>query len=127
MRGMLITLGVTLALILGIGIFSGNYSRFVGDEMQGQMKNMETIIRDGEFARARQMLTDIKKIWQQRSDILSMWVNHADVDNVSGGLRQLEVSLQEEETYFSLLYAAELQEALSHIYHRDALMLKNIF
>lgn len=127
MRGILITLAVTLALILGIGIFSGNYSRFVSEEMQGQMKQMETLIRDGEFAKSGRMLKDLQESWQQRSNILSMWVNHGDVDDVSCGLRQLEVSLEQRQPYFSLLYAAEVQEALAHIYHRDALMLKNIF
>lgn len=127
MRGMAITLAVTLLLILSISIFSGRYSRFVSEEMQGQMENMEPLIRNGDFAGARQMQKDMMKAWQERSDLISMWVNHGDVDDVSSGFRRLETALSQEEPFYSLLYAAELKEALSHIYHRDALMLKNIF
>lgn len=124
---MLITAAVTLALILGIGIFSGSYSRFVSEEMQGQMKTLGEKVLSGAWTEARQMQRDLADTWQRRGDLLSLWVNHGDVDNVGAGLRQLEVSLDREETFYSLLYAAELEESLSHIYHRDALMLKNIF
>ena len=68
----------------------------------------------------------MRRGWEEKSALLSLWVNHGDVDEVSLGLERLETALEQEERFLSLLYATELGEAVSHLYHRDALMLSNI-
>lgn len=126
MRGLTVTVAVSFLLILGIGLFSGNYSHFVSEEMQGQTKLMERMIASGQWAEAGKMAEEMEKTWQTRGDILSMWVNHGDVDDVSAGLKRLRVSIEAREPFHSLLCAAEVGEALDHVYHRDSLRLKNI-
>lgn len=126
MRGLTVTVLISLALILGIGLFSGNYSRFISEEMQEQTELLTQRIASGEWTEAEKMAEEMAHAWKGRGDVLSMWVNHADVDDVSAGLEKLQVSIRARETFYSQLCAAELREALDHVYHRDSLRLKNI-
>ena len=126
MRGLIWTVSVSLLLIVGIGVFSGRYSDFVSDEMRGQLTRLEEKIRDTQWTEASQMAEDMEKSWQRRGDVLSMWVNHADVDDVRMGLKRLRVAIRAQDALQTFLSAADLSEALDHVYHRDALRLKNI-
>ena len=126
MRGLIWTVSVSLLLIVGIGVFSGRYSDFVSDEMRGQLTRLEEKIRDTQWTEASQMAEDMEKSWQRRGDVLSMWVNHADVDDVRTGLKRLRVAIRAQDALQTFLSAADLSEALDHVYHRDALRLKNI-
>ena len=127
MRGLSRTVIISFLLILGIGIFSGRYSRFISDEMRGQVRLMEQYVQEEQWDEAVRMAEEMEKTWRGRGDVLSMWVNHDDVDAVSAGLLRLRTALNARDGFHSLLYAAELREAVSHVYHRDSLQLKNIF
>ena len=126
MRGLTLTVLISFALILGIGLFSGNYSRFISEEMQARTELLAQRIASGDWTEADGMAQEMARAWQKRGDVLSMWVNHGDVDDVSTGLEKLQVSIEARESFYSLLCAAELREALDHVYHRDSLRLKNI-
>lgn len=126
MRGLTWTVIISFLLILGIGIFSGRYSHFISDEMRGQLRPMGRHIQGEQWDEAARMAEEMEKTWQKRGDILSMRVNHGDVDEVSAGLLRLRASLEARDEFHSLLYAAELSGAVSRVYHRNSLQLKNI-
>ena len=126
MRGMLITVILSFLLVLGMGIYFGMSSKNVSEAFIIYIEEAEAAIQEEEWEEALRLIRAIEKEWEKRSRVLSMWVNHGDVDDVSVGLAQLRISAEEKEKYHALLYAAELDEALSLIYHRDALALKNI-
>lgn len=126
MRRLTGTVLISFILILGFGIFSGNYSLFVSGEMQDQVAVMEEKVTKAQWTEAETMVLQMEQAWQQRGDILSMWVNHGDVDDVSAGLKKLRVAVAAREPFYTLLCAAEVKEALDHVYHRDSLRLKNI-
>ena len=110
------------ALILCIGIFCGAYSSRISEEMQARVSTVASLAEEADTAQALARTRDLMGDWEKRSGLIAMWVNHEDVDEVSLGLERLEA----EEPFFARLYLAQLQEALSHIYHRDAFQLKNI-
>lgn len=126
MRAMTATVLVSLALMLALGLYCGAYSKDISEEMQGQVREMRGEIQAGSLSAARRRTADMRRDWEEKSALLSLWVNHGDVDEVSLGLERLETALEQEERFFAMLYAAELGEAASHLYHRDALMLSNI-
>ena len=126
MRGMTVTVAIAFCLALGLGIYCGERSRIVSEEFIVRIEEIAVWVQQEQWDNAMAELRATEKAWEDQSRTLSMWVNHGDVDAVSVGLAQLRISLQEKEAYHALLYAAELDEALSLIYHRDTLMLKNI-
>ena len=122
MRGMVWVVLAAFALILCIGIFCGAYSSRISEEMQARVSTVASLAEEADTAQALARTRDLMGDWEKRSGLIAMWVNHEDVDEVSLGLERLEA----EEPFFARLYLAQLQEALSHIYHRDAFQLKNI-
>ena len=126
MRGMLLVVAGTLTLILLIGIFCGMYSSRISEEMQARASTVASLFASGQDREALSCARDLMGDWEGRSGLISMWVNHEDVDEVSINLERLLAALEEEQPFFARLYLTQLQEALSHIYHRDAFQLKNI-
>ena len=126
MRGMVWVVLAAFALILCIGIFCGAYSSRISEEMQARVSTVASLAEEADTAQALARTRDLMGDWEKRSGLITMWVNHEDVDEVSLGLERLLVALEAEEPFFARLYLAQLQEALSHIYHRDAFQLKNI-
>lgn len=123
---MLFVVAGTLALILLIGIFCGMYSSRISEEMQARAATVASLFAAGSSREALSCARDLMGDWERRSGLISMWVNHEDVDEVSANLERLLVALEEEERFFVWLYLSQLQEAFSHLYHRDAFQLKNI-
>ena len=126
MRGMMVTVAVAFILALGLGIYCGEKSRILSEEFIVRIEEIAAAVKQEKWEKALALERETEQAWESQSKTLSMWVNHGDVDEVSVGLAQLRISLQEREKYHVLLYAAELNEALTLIYHRDALALKNI-
>lgn len=126
MRAMTATVAIVLVLVLAIGIFCGLHSRNASENYKVRIEEAAVAIRQENWEEALRLTRETEQDWEQESGTLAMWVNHADVDEVSVGMAQLRVSIEERESYHALLYAAELEEALTLIYQRDAFSLKNI-
>lgn len=126
MRGMIITVLVSLLLVLLIGFFCAFSSRRLSDDFQIRVEEIIAEIHLQRWERALQLTREAEKYWEEKSMLLSMWVNHQDVDQVATGLAQLRISISQQQTYHALLYADEINAALSLIYQRDAFSLKNI-
>ena len=126
MRGVTIAVAIAFLLALGLSIYCGERSRQVSEEFIVRIEEVAAAVYMDQWEKALQLARGTEKAWETQSQTLAMWVNHGDVDEVSVGLAQLRISLQEKEKYHALLYAAELNEALALLHHRDALALKNI-
>ena len=126
MRAMIWVVAVTAVLVALIGGFCGAYSSDASQAMRNRVTEMNAVVRSGNTEAAMAEALQLEAEWQEKSALLSLWVNHQDIDDVSIGIQQLKVSIEEGEDYFALRYLAELDEALAHIYHRDAFKLRNI-
>lgn len=126
MRGMTVTVAVTFALVLAIGLLCGGYSQRASEEFKVRIEEIAALLGQEQWKEALSLCRETEQHWEEKGRTLAMWVNHEDVDDVSVGLAQLRVAIQGQERYFALLYAAELEEALTLIYQRDALTLKNV-
>lgn len=126
MQRMMAVTVCALALVLGIGFFCGINSSRTSEEMRNRAGEIEALLDAGDWSAALGMTREMLDDWEKRSGILAMWVNHEDVDAVNIQLLQLVVALEEGEHFFARQDLVQLQEALEHIYHRDAFQLKNI-
>ena len=127
MRGTLATVAVSLVLLLLIGFYTGNQSRQTTIEFSRDVDELDTLVRAGEWEKAEEWLKNLQQAWEERSELLQTWVNHADVDTVSLAFRELSCALEMRETFYAMTSMEELREGVSHIYHRDSFALKNIF
>ena len=126
MRAMTATVAISLALILALSAACGLYSRRISEDFRLETQRTAAAIREDRWQEAMDRVRRLERQWEKRSEILAMWVNHGDVDEVSIGFARLRLSIEAEERYHSLRCAEELEEALALIYSRDAFTLKNI-
>ncbi len=127
MRGTLATVAVSLAILLFVGFYTGNQSRRTTAEFSRAVDELDTLVRAGKWENAEEGLKNLQQAWEERSELLQTWVNHADVDTVSLAFRELSCALEMHEAFYAMTSMEELREGISHIYHRDSFALKNIF
>ena len=126
MRTMTWTVIISLALVAALGAGCGAYSRRVSEEFQMETEQILAALAAGDWedALARTRLLD--RAWTEKNDLLSLFVNHPDLEAVSLCLRRLRLAVEEKQRYWAMEAAHEMREALELIYFRDALSLKNI-
>jgi len=126
MKATLWTVIILVVLIVAIGITSATLSEKVSKDFTQDLEVAENSIREGDWQKARTAVEDIATEWEETCGWLQFWVNHTDTDDVNLGLERLAAALEVEDKGLSLWTAAELNESLRHIHHRDSLRIGNI-
>ena len=126
MQRMVIISALAFLLIVLIGGFCGIKSREISEEYQLAMEEIEALAETGAWEAALSLAQRAEETWNEKSRMLGMWVNHGDLDEVSGGLLHIKTALAEKKLFETMIYCREVHFALSHLYHRDAFSLKNI-
>ena len=126
MKATLWTVIILVILIAAIGIASASLSAKVSDDFTRDLEIAEDSIRTGNWPEARSAVEDMLNEWEQTCEWLQFWVNHTDTDDVNLGLERLAAALEAEDKGLSLWTAAELNESIRHIHHRDSLRIGNI-
>lgn len=126
MKATLWTVIILVVLIVAIGITSATLSEKVSTDFTHDLEIAEDSIKAEDWARAKSAVQNILSEWEQTCEWLQFWVNHTDTDDVNLGLERLAAALEVEDKGLSLWTAAELNESLRHIHHRDSLRIGNI-
>ena len=127
MRTMAATVLASFLLILGTGIFCGHYSRRAADDFSVAVERIAADAERADWEKVTDGVRALQRQWEKRSDLMSLWANHDDLEAITIGLTRLRTAAEDGQRYYTLLYAAELDDALELIYSRDAFSLKNIF
>ena len=126
MKATLWTVIILVVLIAAIGITSATLGAKVSRDFTLDLEAAKDSIRAGDWQKARSAVEDMTNEWEETCQWLQFWVNHTDTDDVNLGLERLAAALEAEDKGLSLWAAAELNESLRHIHHRDALRIGNI-
>lgn len=126
MKATVWTVVILFILIVAIGIASAAVSAGISQDFTKDLQTAEESIRGEEWDKAEAAVKDMAKEWEATCVWLQLWVNHGDTDEVNLGLERLQAALEAQDKALSLWAAAELNESLRHIYHRDALRMGNI-
>ncbi len=126
MKATLWTVIILAVLIVAIGITSATLSEKVSTDFTHDLEIAEDNIKAEDWSRAKGTVQDMLNEWEQTCEWLQFWVNHTDTDDVNLGLERLAAAVEVEDKSLSLWAAAELNESLRHIHHRDSLKIGNI-
>ena len=121
------TMIISLALILSVGLLSGVYSRRTGEEMQLIIRRIVYEMENDAWENAAMYAETLSEKWDKQSGILQLWGVHEDADDVAEGIGKLQVAIAEKERTLGKMMCEELMQNSQHLYHRDALKIKNIF
>ena len=77
---------------------------------------------DEALARARAL--DAR--WDEQARLLEIFVNHKATDDVRFAFSRLIAAMEGEDRETAMVYAAELEGGIEHVYERQALMIENV-
>lgn len=124
---MTITAVLSLLLVLSLSLICTRFTRHRVDEMRQATEQIVLTMRAEDWEGALGQIHRMARQWEQESDLLALWSHHGDLETIRIALARLQASVEEGERFSSLLYAAELTDALELMDERDVLSLKNIF
>lgn len=126
MRRRLIAIGITLPILLLIGIGSMLITQHLSRTYVENIQRMEALARAGDYEGAQRQLTEVAEKWSKWEPWLQIWVNHSETDEVTTNIKAVQVGLVLEDEVLLFSHSTLLIEALDHLHHRDDLTVSNI-
>lgn len=126
MKSKTLSIAIALPLIVILGVMSMTHTQNVSNQYIDAIRQLEEHARVADWVAAQLTLTDVTNRWDKEKPLLQLWVEHADTDDISTYLKELQVGLllQNESVFF--VSSAKLIESLEHLHHKDDLILSNL-
>lgn len=124
-RQLILTLSLlAFTLLLGLACEYGSYR--VANDFQSDMLSVGLHLAEEDWESALLRTENIYADWQKECRIVQLWVNHADIDHVTGSLISLRAAIITQDLSAALTAYGESVENFGHLHHRDAFTLRNI-
>lgn len=126
MKYKMISIAVTLALIIVLGIASMVHTQKVSNDYMEMIRQVENHARNQQWAEAQRVLTAVSNHWETQKPLLQLWVVHVDTDAISTYLKEVQIGLLTREDSVLFVSSAKLIESFDHLHHKDDLVLANL-
>ena len=124
-RQLILTLVVTVfVLLLGLSCEYGSHR--VATEFQEKLLPISAALSEKHWDAALRHTSELYAAWQKSSRVVQLWVNHADIDDVTEGLLALRSAVIARDFPSALTAYYQCVENFGHLHHRDAFTLRNI-
>ena len=127
MRAKVLTVVIVLALL---GVLCTAEQIFVSrttNDALAEAREILDLLRAEELSEALARSRSLDGRWDERAKVLEIFVNHKATDDVRFAFSRLIAALEGEDRETAMVYAAELEGGIEHVYERQALMIENIF
>ena len=122
-----VTLLFVLPLLLCAGHFiSAREARGASQALLGQAQAARAAMDAEDWASAQTQAQQLRAGWDEAHARLQLWIDHAQLDEVSRALAGVEASVQARARAQGLMQAALLEEALRSLPERNAPALGNV-
>ncbi|MCD2346580.1 DUF4363 family protein [Clostridium guangxiense] len=115
------------ACILGFSIYSIAHINKVCNSMLSMNSKIENSIKDSSWEEAEKNINAFSKEWDNHSNLLSVYVHHAETDDISMEVEKLSQSIKYKETKDSMESAHTIEFLINHIRDLEKINLQNIF
>ncbi|KOF56929.1 hypothetical protein AGR56_10000 [Clostridium sp. DMHC 10] len=115
------------ACILGFSIYSIAHINKVCNSMLSMNSKIENSIKDSSWEEAEKNINTFSKEWDNHSNLLSVYVHHAETDDISMEVEKLSQSIKYKETKDSMESAHTIEFLINHIRDLEKINLQNIF
>lgn len=124
-RRLIVTIVVTV-LVLLLGAACEVASARIASAYKQDISRVGGALDTDDWPAALQFLDETEQKWDKQNVAVQLWVNHADTDHITLGLKRLRAALLAGDKSSALSQYFELMENFGHLHHRDAFTLKNI-
>ena len=124
-------LRVTLLIVLPLLLCAGDFirareARGASQALLGQAQAARAAMDAEDWASAQAQAQQLRAGWDEAHARLQLWIDHAQLDEVSRALAGVEASVQARARAQGLMQAALLEEALRSLPERNAPALGNV-
>ena len=127
MRGKVLIIAVVLVLLGILCTIEQISVKNVTDEALMQARGIIDMVRMDELDRALEQAKASDKDWDEKASKLELFVDHRSTDDVRFAFSRLIAALEGDDREAAMIYAAELEGGIEHVYERQALLPENIF
>lgn len=113
--------------ILGFSIYSINHVNKICTSMLSINAKIENSIQDNSWKQAEKNLNRFSKEWDNHSNLLSVYVHHAETDDISMEVEKLSQSIKYKEAKDSMESAHTIEFLINHIRDLEKINIQNIF
>ena len=124
-RQLFLTLTLT-ALVLALGFACEYGSLQISTDFQADMLAIGLSLADQNWDAALEQTQNLHAVWQKKSRLVQLWVNHSDIDNCSESLIALRAAVITQDFSAAMTAYGTCVENFGHLHHRDAFTLRNI-
>lgn len=126
MKGVVISISIFFIMLLGT-FFSINYLNKVCTKLDNLNKEIETNIRDNAWDKAYDNSLKFLNQWDDYSHKVSIFVNHAEIDNINSELWKLTQYTKCKTEDEALASSHVIKFLLEHIVNLEKVNMENIF
>ena len=127
MRGKIIIILVVLVLLGVLCTAEQVAVRMVTSQALEQARDIMDLVRADDLSGAIAKARELDKRWDEQASMLELVVDHRSTDDVRFAFSRLIAALEAEDREAALIYAAELEGGIEHVYERQALLPENVF
>ena len=122
---------ITFIMIIAINTITESYTSQSVQELNGKLEELKTEISKEEqeinVQLVKEKITEIYKIWDDRYNILTYYLEHNELEKVESNLTVLKSYLESKEYAEARTKLDEMTFILHHIEEKNKLDLKNVF
>jgi len=123
---LIITLTVLITIIVSLGIISSKTIYEHSQKITDFLLYLDTYTREENWNNAENMLVNIEGEWEQTSRVLSVLMDHQEIDNVNSSLYKMMEYVKLKEKNMALAEISVLQHIIKHIPDKAAFSIENI-
>lgn len=126
MRNVIISFGIFI-IMLGVMFFSLSYLNNTCTKFREESDQLEDLIKSSNWEKAAESANGMLERWKKQSSIIPMFINHAEVDNLTNELLKLTQFVECKTTDESLASTHVVKFWLDNIRSLQKINFENVF
>ena len=126
MRAKVLTMFVVLALLGALCTTEQICVKRTTDEALAESRAILDLLDADALDEALARSRALDSRWDKKAKLLEIFVNHKATDDVRFAFSRLIAALEGGDRETAMVYAAELEGGIEHVYERQALMIENV-
>ena len=122
---------VIIASVIGFNFFIQNYLDKSSDEFVSELGNISRKLLEEEanvdYEGVKKEVNELENKWYGVESVWMLIILHSELDKVDSGFKELEATLETENSELSYVNAKKLEFVIESITKKDLFELKNIF
>ena len=125
MKAFVLAMILLAVMVTGVFLFGG-YLKGVSEEMLAMTESAAQAADNGQWEQALREAERVEEVWREKTDRLTLLVNHVTLDGVTISVLRLKEFIRCEDKSETMAELAALKHLLGHLHEREQLTLKNI-